>query len=390
MRVPYSTGGDTPGNGSTGVLYVIDELMQLGGAEQNLVRTLHHLPRDRFRPFVLTFRLNPEVKAFRTLPCPVSVYPVHNLYGWNTLRYAPRLLSWIRRERIRIVHTFFETSDFWAGGLARLATPALLISSRRDLGIQRNWRLNVLYRLLHGMFDQVQVVSDQVGRYVMKADRVAAGKVVTVPNGIELERIPERGSGAALCARLNLPAGRPVIATVANIRKVKGIDVLVRTAAEVCRKRPDALFVVAGQVLDQTYQADLERLAGELGVRGQVRFVGQVEQPLQLLAQSDIFLLPSRSEGMSNALLEAMASGLPAVVTNVGGNCQLVQDGQTGFLTAPEDAGAAAARILELLENPALGRSIGQAARALVEREYSGEAVAALLVRQYDRLLQRR
>jgi L-malate glycosyltransferase len=390
MLVVHSSGGDTPGNGSTGVLYVIDELMQLGGAERNLVRTLHHLPRDRFRPFVLTFRLNPEVEAFRTLPCPVSVYPVHNLYGWNTLRYAPRLLSWIRRERIRIVHTFFETSDFWAGGLARLATPALLISSRRDLGIQRNWRLNVLYRLLHGMFDQVQVVSDQVGRYVMKADRVAAGKVVTVPNGIELERIPERGSGAALCARLNLPADRPVIATVANIRKVKGIDVLVRTAAEVCRKRPDALFVVAGQVLDQTYQADLERLAGELGVRGQVRFVGQVEQPLQLLAQSDIFLLPSRSEGMSNALLEAMASGLPAVVTNVGGNCQLVQDGQTGFLTAPEDAGAAAARILELLENPALGRSIGQAARALVEREYSGEAVAALLVRQYDRLLQRR
>jgi glycosyltransferase involved in cell wall biosynthesis len=372
-----------------GVLYVIDELLQLGGAERNLVRILRHLPRDRYRPFVLTFRLNPEVRDFRTLPCPVEVYPVYNLYGPDALRYAPRLLRWIRRERIRIVHTFFETADLWAGSVAKLGSDAVLISSRRDLGIQRNWRLNILYRMLGAMFDQVQVVSDQVGAYVIEADRVAPDKVVTVPNGIELDLIPERGSGAELCSRLNLPAGRPVIATVSNIRKVKGIDVLVRTAAEVCRKHPEALFVVAGKVLDAAYQAELELLARELGVRENVRFVGQVEDPLQLLAQSDIFLLPSRSEGMSNALLEAMASSLPAVATGVGGNCQLIQDGETGFLTPPEDAGAAAARIVELLENPALAHSLGQAARTLIEREYSADAVVALLMRQYEQLLER-
>jgi glycosyltransferase involved in cell wall biosynthesis len=372
-----------------GVLYVIDELLQLGGAERNLVRILRHLPRDRYRPFVLTFRLNPEVKDFRTLPCPVEVYPVYNLYGPDALRYAPRLLRWIRRERIRIVHTFFETADLWAGSVAKLGSDAVLISSRRDLGIQRNWRLNMLYRMLSAMFDQVQVVSDQVGAYVIEADRVAPDKVVTVPNGIELELIPERGSGAELCSRLNLPAGRPVIATVSNIRKVKGIDVLVRTAAEVCRKHPEALFVVAGRVLDAAYQAELELLARELGVLENVRFVGQVEDPLQLLAQSDIFLLPSRSEGMSNALLEAMASSLPAVATGVGGNCQLIQDEKTGFLTPPEDAGAAAARIVELLENPALAHSLGRAARTLIEREYSADAVVELLVRKYERLLDR-
>jgi glycosyltransferase involved in cell wall biosynthesis len=372
-----------------GVLYVIDELLQLGGAERNLVRILRHLPRDRYRPFVLTFRLNPEVKDFRALPCPVEVYPVYNLYGPDALRYAPRLLRWIRRERIRIVHTFFETADLWAGSVAKLGSDAVLISSRRDLGIQRNWRLNILYRMLGAMFDQVQVVSDQVGAYVIEADRVAPDKVVTVPNGIELDLIPERGSGAELCSRLNLPAGRPVIATVSNIRKVKSIDVLVRTAAEVCRKHPEALFVVAGKVLDAAYQAELELLARELGVRENVRFVGQVEDPLQLLAQSDIFLLPSRSEGMSNALLEAMASSLPAVATGVGGNCQLIQDGKTGFLTPPEDAGAAAARIVELLENPALAHSLGRAARTLIEREYSADAVVELLVRKYERLLDR-
>jgi glycosyltransferase involved in cell wall biosynthesis len=372
-----------------GILYVIDELLQLGGAERNLVRTLRHLPRDRYRPFVLTFRLNPEVEDFRALPCPVEVYPVYNLYSLDSLRYAPRLLRWIRRERIRIVHTFFETADLWAGGLAKLGSDAVLVSGRRDLGIQRNWRLNLLYQLLGAMFDQVQVVSDQVGAYVIEADRVAPDKVVTVPNCIELNLIPERGSGAALCRHLNIPAGRPLITTVSNIRKVKGIDVLVRTAAEVCRKHPEALFVVAGKVLDTAHQAELELLAQDLGVRENVRFVGQVEEPLRLLAQSDIFLLPSRSEGMSNALLEAMASALPAVATSVGGNCQLIKDGQTGFLTPTEDAGAAAARIVALLEDPALAHSVGRAARSLIEREYSVDAVVELLVRKYERLLER-
>ncbi len=369
------------------VLYVIDELLQLGGAERNLVRTLHHLPRDRFRPFVLTFHLNREVEDFRTLPCPVEVYPVYNLYSVNTARYAPRLLAWIRRERIRIVHTFFETSDLWAGGVAKAGSDAVLISSRRDLGIQRNWRLNLMYRLLGGLFDQVQTVSDQVRDYVIAADRMKPADVVTVPNAIDLNSVPERGAFPGLRARLGIPAGRPLISTVANIRPVKGIDVLVRTAAEVCRQRPDALFVVAGKVIDTAYQAKLDQMAGELGVRENVRFLGQLENPMELLSESEVFHLPSRSEGMSNALLEAMACCLPSVATSVGGNCQLVQEGQTGFLTPPEDPAAAALRLLDLLDNPARARAFGASAHSLVVERYSVEAVVRLLMHLYDQLL---
>lgn len=370
-----------------GILYVIDELMQLGGAERNLVRTLHALPRDRFRPFVLTFRLNPEVEDFRSLPCPVEVYPVYSLYSPDALRYAPRLLRWLRRERVRLVHTFFETADLWAGGVAKAGSDAILVSSRRDMGIQRNWRLNLIYRMVGGMFDQVQTVSDQVRDYVIEQDRMNPADVVTVPNAIDVEMVPKRGSTPGLRSTLGLPAGRPLIATVANIRPVKGIDVLVRTAAVVCRERPDALFVVAGKVIDTSYQAGLERLAGELGVRDHIVFLGQVENPLELLSECDIFHLPSRSEGMSNALLEAMASALPAVATQVGGNCQLVQDGRTGFLTPPEVAEAAANRLLDLLNHPEQARAMGDAARRLVEQEYSTEAVVNSLVRLYDDLL---
>ena len=91
---------------------------------------------------------------------------------------------------------------------------------------------------------------------------------------------------------------------------------------------------------------------------------------------------------MSNALLEAMAAGLPVVAAAVGGNCQLIQDGQTGFLTPPEDASAAAERIVDLLDNPGLAHSLGGAARTLIEREYSADAVIKSLMREYERLLE--
>jgi glycosyltransferase involved in cell wall biosynthesis len=362
-----------------GVLYVIDELRQLGGAERNLLRMLQHLPGDRFRPYVLTFHFNEAVEAFRAIPCPIVVYPVHNLYSLNPVRYAPRLLEWIRQEQIRIVHTFFETADLWAGVVAHVGARVRLVSGRRDLGIQRNWRLNVLYRLLGGIFDQVQAVSDQVRDYVIQTDRLDPARVVTVPNSIELDRIPQNAN-----ERME---NRPVITTVANIRHVKGIDVLVRTAAQVVKAHPEALFVVAGRVIENEYYARLTRLAAELGIAGNVRFLGELDDPLPLLARSDVFFLPSRSEGMSNALLEAMASSLPSVATAVGGNCQLIQDDQTGFLVPSEDVGAAAGRIIQLLDEPEHARHLGHAARRLVEEQYSVEAVMRLLVRQYEALL---
>lgn len=366
-----------------GVLYVIDQLLQLGGAERILMRMIRKLPESGYRPYLLTFRLNPQVAAFRDIPCPVEVYPVHNLYGPNAFRYAPRLIRRIRSEGIRVVHTFFETSDLWAGPLAK-AAGAALISSRRDAGLQRNWRLNLLYRGAGRIFDQVHAVSEQVRDYVIQCDRMDPARVLCVPNGLELDAAARRPR-----AHWGLPEGRPLIVTLANIRRVKGIDVLARTAAAVCRRRPDALFVVAGRVISAEYQAEVERLAAELGVTANLRFLGETAEPLGLLAAADIFCLPSRTEGMSNALLEAMASALPAVATGVGGNCQLVEDGETGFLTPVEAAEAAAERILWLLEHPDRARAMGEKARRVVEERYSAATMMRTLAEQYDALLER-
>ncbi len=227
-----------PSTEALGVLYVIDELWQLGGAERNLVRILRRLPRERFRPMVLTFRFNPEIAEFRGIPCPVEVYPMRRIYGWTAARCVPRLLRLLRSERIRIVHAFFESSDLWAGVIAKLGVHAVFVSSRRDLGIQRNRALNVAYRLIGPLVDQVQAVSEAVREYVIQADRLDPSKVITVPNGIELDQVHPSVSPREVRARYGLADLKPLIITVANVRRVKGIDVLVRAADIVRRKFP--------------------------------------------------------------------------------------------------------------------------------------------------------
>ncbi len=366
------------------VLYVIDQLKHLGGAERSLLRLLRGLPRDRFSPSVLTFDFNPE--AFPGMPCPVLVYPIRRIYGWNGIRYGARFAKLLRAEQIDIVHTFFESSDLWAAPLARLFGNVVLLSSRRDMGLQRHKFHDVAYRVVSPLFDQVQAVSDEVGRYVLRADGLEPSRVVTVPNGVEFNQVkPE--PRMEVRKQYGWSESETLIVSVGNVRPVKGFDVLIRTAALVCRECPPARFVIAGKILENDHYQNLLALVAENGLEGRVQFLGGVERVFDLLSASDVFFLPSRSEGMSNALLEAMACGLPAVASRVGGNPELIRDGETGYLVAVEDAEAAADRLLTLISDRDKARAMGKAARTLAESRYSMEATVGMVIHEYERLL---
>jgi glycosyltransferase involved in cell wall biosynthesis len=181
-----------------------------------------------------------------------------------------------------------------------------------------------------------------------------------------------------------------VIATVGNIRPVKGIDILVQTAAIVVRQIPNALFLVIGKNSDPEYMQKVKAEIERLGVSWNVRFWGESEEVVSLLRQSNVFFLPSRSEGFSNALIEAMACCLPCVATNVGGNAEAVSDGKSGYLTNSEDAEGAAARILTLLRDDYAAREMGVAGRKIVERRFTADTMIEQLVGHYERLLANR
>ncbi len=210
--------------------------------------------------------------------------------------------------------------------------------------------------------DVVTVVSRSAANYY----RNLGVKVVYVPNGIDLSVIPEVGERAH----------PKQIIYVGRLSREKGVDVLVRAMSMI----KDAQLILVGSGPEE---AKLRRIASRVG---RVRFMGALprERALKLVKGSEIFVLPSRAEGLSTALLEAMACGVPVVATAVGGNTEIIEDGKTGILVRPDDPGELASAITRLLEDDDLRRRLSNRARELVRRQYDMKRIVRKYLRVYS------
>lgn len=372
------------------VLFIIDELCEMGGAERVLLKIVRLLPADRFRCSILTFRINPQAEALREVPCPLYVLPLKKTYDWNALKVAKQIRKIIQRENVSIVHTFFETSDLWAGPIARLSRCPVLISSRRDLGILRSRKHKIGYKVMGRLYDAVLAVSPQVRDFCIHHDGLSPEKVRTLFNGMETQQVLPCQNRMAMRQELGIADETPVITTVGNIRRVKGIDVLVQAAGQVCRKYPKALFLIVGRKSEQEYCQELENKISSLGLTENFRFLGSREDVFPILRMSDIFCLPSRSEGFSNALIEAMASRLPCVATDVGGNSEVIKHGNSGFIVASEDWQDLATRLMYLLDDSSLATEMGLRGQEVVQARFTAQAMIEELVQVYHDLLEQK
>ena len=371
------------------VLFLIDRFPErMGGAEGTLWRATRLLPKDRYRCSVATFAIDTRFGDVRSLfDCPFHVFPLTRTYDWNAFRVALRIANLIRRERVSIVHTFFSTSDLWGGVIAKLSGCPVLISSRRDMGIERSMKHRRAYRALAGLFDQVQTVSDQVRSYSISADGLRPDRVVTVHNGVDLKEIEAAPPLSRLDEALGIHGACQIVLNVGNVRRVKGTDVMIRTVAMVRDKFPNVLFLVVGGVHERGFFAEVQKLVTDLRVTDNVKFLGRRLDVPSILKMCDLFYQSSRSEGLPNAVLEAMASGLPCVATDVGGTNEIISNDENGFLVESERPDLAAKAIINLLGNQNRARIVGAAARRTIEQRFSAQAMINRMVDQYDSLL---
>lgn len=373
----------------THILFLIDILVGNGGAESALIRIARLLPKERYRCSIATFRLRPTLPLLKECPCPIYEFPVKRAFSPGALVQALRLRKFIRSEKVDVVHTFFHSSDLLGGAVTKLSGRRALVSSRRDMGILLSSKHRFAYRLMNWMFDRVQTVSDAVRDVTIHAGGVDPARVVTIPNGIEMERIDAAETVSGLKESL-APDGAPMVLTVGNIRKAKGADVMIRAAAGVVARYPRAVFVIAGATNERDHFRELQSMVERLGLGRNIKFLGKTDRALSLLKACDIFCLPSRSEGMSNALLEAMACSRPSVATRVGGTPEVIDDGVTGLLVASEDSAAMAAGIIALLDDPEGARRMGETARRVVVERFSAQRMVNDMARMYENLLQAR
>ncbi len=369
------------------VLYVFDHLRNLdGGAERSLLKIVQLLPSDRYCASIATFCRPADVRFLSQFPCPIYMLPLKRSYGWRSLQVARLLRDIIQCEQVSVVQTFFASSDLWGGAVARLSGAPVLISSRRDMGFQRQMKHRLAYRVMGPMFDQVHTVSDAVRNYTILQDRLPSDKVISIPNGVDTDSLA-RHFDPGFRARHGLEDASHLIVDVGSVKAVKGYDVLIRAAAMVCARFPRAVFAIAGALQDLAYYDQLRALISRLGLTNNIRFLGHVDPAFSLLQSSDVFCHLSRTDGLSNALLEAMAAGLPCVLTRVGGNPEVVEDGRSGFLVAPGDPENSAGRVLELLRNFEMRRRMGERGSALIQERFTANHMVNRLVALYDELL---
>ena len=254
------------------------------------------------------------------------------------------------------------------------------------MGILRRPKHTLAYRLVNPLFTRVLTVSEEVRRYCVEVDHLRPERVETVYNGVEFASLPLESRGACR-EHLGLSGFQEIVLTIGNIRTVKGIDLFLRAAAQVCKRRPSTLFLIVGDNHEPAHFDELKKLLSELGISRNVLFYGPSEEIGRFLAACDIFCLPSRSEGFSNALIEAMGAGVPCVATRVGGNAEAIEHGRSGVLVPREDAKALGSAIEELLDNPARGRALGREASETVRTRFTHQAMMAHLTTIYERLL---
>lgn len=303
-------------------------------------------------------------------------------------RYDPRcpwsLHGLIRGERPDILHTHLPRADI-AGIIARGRMPIpRVVTVHGTYGTQGMWRY--LKPALAGVWrraDAVLATSGAVRAWLVQACGLAPEGVRVVHNGIEVEAFDsarrdlrsEWGMGA-----------RPVIGTVGRLEPGKGHDLLIRGMPCVLREFPEAVLLIAGTG-PAGHGRSLANLIHDLGLRDHVRLVGFQEDVPSFLHAVDVFAFGSRSEGFGLAVAEAMAAGKPVVAARIPPMDEVVEDGETGLLVAPESPDAFGQAIVTLLRDPATAGRMGRAGRSRVAEHFAASRMATDVLRIYSRVL---
>jgi glycosyltransferase involved in cell wall biosynthesis len=306
----------------------------------------------------------------------VAEFPITSFRHLSAARHYSAFARWCRALRIAVVHTTEINSNIFGLPGAALAGVPARIGNRRELNPDKR-RQHILmqraaYACAHTIVANSRAAADQ-----LIAERVPAHKIAIVPNGLDAD---------AVVAHTPRTRRRKVI-VVANLRPEKGHDVLIDAAVDVLRRFPDASFEIVGG--GRQLQPLIDRAAAK-GVLHAFTFLGHRDDVAERLGAADLFVLPSRSEAFPNAVLEAMAAGLPVVTSAVGGMLELVDDGRTGLLAPPDNPSALADRIVRVMDDSGLAARLGSAAREETRARYSFDRMVAAFERVYLKQLTRR
>ncbi len=363
------------------------DLLYSGGSERFLNNLLDGLSAEFFAIDVIQLDQAPSSprRPIRVNCAHVNLEyrPVGAVYSRRFWLVWRELRKRVKQGAYDIVQSQHEKADLLCALLPDGPDRPLRVSNRRDTGFQKSPSLRRLFRLLNSRYDQVIAPAQAILDQLIKYEGVDANKTQCLPNGVDCQRFRPVKPAARLPGRIGygLPVNGYLFGCVARMVAIKRHVDLVTGFAMAARDWPDASLILVG---DGPMREAVQQQISALGIGRQVRLFEENQAMDELLPLLDAFVLTSSTEGMSNAILEAMACGLPAIATEVGGNPELVEDGVTGYLVPPCAPDALAGAMSRLLAQREQGREMGRTARVRAEDRFSLPA----MVRAFSALYQ--
>jgi sugar transferase (PEP-CTERM/EpsH1 system associated) len=368
------------------VLHVIHQLA-MGGMENNLVNLINRMPASSFRHAIACVEDFTDFRS-RLVKPDVEVFALHrSRVGVQRLRLE--LFRLCRRLRPRIVHSR-NRSGLDALVPARLAGVRYRVHGEHgwDVGDLHgeSWKLMLLRRLHAPLVSRYITVSKDLERYLTERVGIAAARVTQIYNGVDTERFaPAADKPAGLLPASLAGTDLIVIGTVGRIQAVKDQATLLRAFAALRSARPESQSRLRLAIVgDGPLLGELRDLARSLGIAETTWMPGALGNVPDVLRLLDVFVLPSLSEGISNTILEAMASRLPVLATARGGNVELVEEGQNGRLFEPGDVPALTRLLADYLDDPVRRRAHADTARRRALERFSLGAMVASYQAVYE------
>ncbi|WP_350281883.1 TIGR03088 family PEP-CTERM/XrtA system glycosyltransferase [Nitrosomonas sp.] len=363
----------------------------VGGLENGLVNLINHIPENRYRHAIICLRGFSEFHK-RLNRDDVEIIALNKREGKDFSIYG-KLYRVFKRLKPDIVHTR-NLAAMEAQVVAAAAGVKARVHGEHGRDIfdldGKNWKYNLLRKAIRPFIHHFITVSKDLENWLINTVKVSPVKVHQIYNGVEHLRFHPGGIVPIEIFPPGFFDDRPfAVGSVGRMAAVKDFPTLVRAflmlrnELSATGRRPLRL-IIAGEGVAK---AECETMLRSAGAEQFAWLPGERDDIFRLMQAMNVFVLPSLGEGISNTVLEAMASGLPVIATRVGGNTELVLEGETGCLVPPGDPVALAGAIRQYYQNDTMAHRHGQCARAVIERQFSMRAMTNGYLTVYDRVL---
>jgi sugar transferase (PEP-CTERM/EpsH1 system associated) len=355
------------------VMHVLPSL-EIGGMENGVVNLVNGLNRSIYKPLICC--LEREGKFRKRLKDDVKIYNLKQKAG---LRYQLpiALMNIFKNEEINIVHTHNFYTCLYGVIAAYMAKVPVIIHGEHGLVLQDKYRRKIVVKYLTNFADTIVSVSNDLKRKIVRDVGIKKNKIVLIENGIDIGKYDSRLSRADFYSIPGIKKGDIVIGSVGRMIPVKDYKTLIFAFEKAVKRISKLKLLLVG---DGPSKEELEILSEDLGVED--KFAGTRNDVNKLYTRMDIFALSSLSEGMSNVVLEAMASKLPVLATEVGSNNELIDNGKTGYLVPVASPDELAKKICLLSSDLKNARKMGKAGYERIKARYS----LAVMITKYEKL----